>query len=192
MKSSVPQHKAAAILQRDREVMLQVYPRYDVVFTGGSGVYLSDESGRRYLDTTSGLGVNALGYAHPRMVEVLREQAANLIHISPHYGSPYPGELAEKLCSLSGMASAFYATGGTEAMESALKLARAAAFQGYGQQKHIFVSLRDSYHGRTGEISRRFRTRTASHAIRWPQQHCRVEGSHGCPGLRHPDRARDG
>jgi acetylornithine/N-succinyldiaminopimelate aminotransferase len=149
MKSSVPQHKAAAIFQRDREVMLQVYPRYDVVFTGGSGVYLSDESGRRYLDTTSGLGVNALGYAHPRMVEVLREQAANLIHISPHYGSPYPGELAEKLCSLSGMASAFYATGGTEAMESALKLARAAAFQGYGQQKHIFVSLRDSYHGRT-------------------------------------------
>jgi acetylornithine/succinyldiaminopimelate/putrescine aminotransferase len=149
MKSSASQPTAAAILQRDREVMLQVYPRYDVVFTGGSGVYLSDESGRRYLDTASGLGVNALGYAHPRMVEVMRDQAANLLHISPHYGNPYPGALAEKLCALTGMASAFFSTGGTEAMESALKLARAAAFQGYGPQKHVFVSLRDSYHGRT-------------------------------------------
>jgi acetylornithine/succinyldiaminopimelate/putrescine aminotransferase len=149
MKSSAPQPKAAAILQRDREVMLQVYPRYDVVFTGGSGVYLTDESGRRYLDTGSGLGVNALGYAHPRMVEVLRDQASSLIHISPHYSNPYPGALAEKLCALTGMAAVFYSTGGTEAMEGALKLARAAAFQGYGPQKHVFVSLRNSYHGRT-------------------------------------------
>jgi acetylornithine/succinyldiaminopimelate/putrescine aminotransferase len=129
--------------------MLQVYPRYDVVFTGGSGVYLTDESGRRYLDTGSGLGVNALGYAHPRMVEVLRDQASSLIHISPHYSNPYPGALAEKLCALTGMAAVFYSTGGTEAMEGALKLARAAAFQGYGPQKHVFVSLRNSYHGRT-------------------------------------------
>jgi len=144
-----PQPKAAAILQRDQQVMLQVYPRYDIVFTGGSGVYLTDENGRRYLDTASGLGVNALGYAHPRMVEVMRDQAANLIHLSPHYGSPYPGQLAEKLCALTGMSAAFYSTGGTEAMESALKLARAHAFQGYGPHKHVFVSLKNSYHGRT-------------------------------------------
>jgi len=149
MKSSVPQRRAAAILQRDREVMLQVYPRFDVVFTGGSGVYLTDENGKRYLDTASGLGVNALGYAHPRMVEVMREQAGSVIHLSPHYGSPYPGELAERLCAITGMAAAFYSTGGTEAMESALKLARAAAVQGYGTKKHVFVSLKNSYHGRT-------------------------------------------
>ena len=144
-----PRMTAAAILQRDKEYMLPVYPRYSVVFTGGSGVYLHDESGRQYLDTVSGLGVNALGYGHPRMVEAMRDQAAKLIHLSGHYGNPYPGELAEKLCGLTGMAAAFYSTGGTEAMESALKLARAAAFQGYGAAKHIFVSLKNSYHGRT-------------------------------------------
>ncbi len=140
---------SAAILERDREVMLPVYPRYDVVFNGGSGVYLTDTTGRRYLDTVSGLGVNALGYAHPRMVAVMRDQAENLIHLSGHYGSRYPGELAERLCGLTGMAAAFYSTGGTEAMESALKLARAASFEGHGPQKHVFVSLRNSYHGRT-------------------------------------------
>ena len=97
MNSSEPQSQSAAILKRDRKVMLPVYPRYDVVFTGGSGVYLVDESGRRYLDTVSGLGVNALGYAHPRMVEAMRDQAGKLIHLSGHYGSVYPGELAERL-----------------------------------------------------------------------------------------------
>jgi len=149
MKSTEPHMTSAAILERDREVMLPVYPRYDVVFNGGSGVYLTDTTGRRYLDTVSGLGVNALGYAHPRMVAVMRDQAENLIHLSGHYGSRYPGELAERLCGLTGMAAAFYSTGGTEAMESALKLARAASFEGHGPQKHVFVSLRNSYHGRT-------------------------------------------
>jgi acetylornithine/succinyldiaminopimelate/putrescine aminotransferase len=149
MKVSEPRMTAAAILQRDKQFMLPVYPRYDVVFTGGAGVYLIDENGKRYLDTVSGLGVNALGYAHPRMVEAMREQATKLIHLSGHYGSPYPGDLAEKLCALTGMAAAFYATGGTEAMESALKLARAAAYQAQGPEKHVFVSLKNSYHGRT-------------------------------------------
>ncbi len=154
MNSSEPQRNAAAVLKRDRRFMLPVYPRYDVVFNGGSGVYLVDESGRRYLDTVSGLGVNALGYAHPRMVEVMRDQAGKLIHLSGHYGSAYPGDLAEKLCDLTGMSSVFYATGGTEAMESALKLARAAAHEGYGPHKHVFVSLKNSYHGRTfGAVS---------------------------------------
>jgi acetylornithine/N-succinyldiaminopimelate aminotransferase len=139
----------AAILQRDQQVMLPVYPRYDVVFTGGSGVYLTDASGRKYLDTVSGLGVNALGYAHPRMVETMRDQAGSLIHLSNHYSSGYPGELAEKLCAMTGMAAAFYSTGGTEAMEGALKLARMAALQNFGPKKHIFVSLKHSYHGRT-------------------------------------------
>ena len=139
----------AAILQRDHRVLLPVYPRYDVVFTGGSGVYLIDANGRRYLDTVSGLGVNALGYTHPRMVAAMRDQAGSLIHLSNHYSSSYPGELAEKLCAMTGLAAAFYATGGTEAMESALKLARIAALQNFGPKKHVFVSLKHSYHGRT-------------------------------------------
>ena len=149
MKSTEPQRNEAAILDRDQKVLLPVYPRYDVVFTGGSGVYLQDAAGRQYLDTVSGLGVNALGYAHPRMVAAIRDQAGSLIHLSNHYSSRYPGDLAEKLCAMTGLAAAFYATGGTEAMESALKLARIAALQNFGPRKHVFVSLKHSYHGRT-------------------------------------------
>jgi acetylornithine/succinyldiaminopimelate/putrescine aminotransferase len=149
MKSQEPRLNEAATLNRDQQVLLPVYPRYEVVFTGGSGVYLTDANGRKYLDTVSGLGVNALGYAHPRMVETMRDQAGSLIHLSNHYSSGYPGELAEKLCAMTGLAAAFYSTGGTEAMEGALKLARLAALQNYGPGKHVFVSLKDSYHGRT-------------------------------------------
>ena len=149
MKATEPQRSEAATLTRDQQVLLPVYPRYDVVFTGGTGVYLQDAAGREYLDTVSGLGVNALGYAHPRMVAALRDQAGSLIHLSNHYSSRYPGDLAEKLCAMTGLAAAFYATGGTEAMESALKLARIAALQNYGPRKHVFVSLKHSYHGRT-------------------------------------------
>ncbi len=149
MNYAEPHKNAAAILKRDEQVMLPVYPRYDVVFTGGSGVYLTDAEGRQYLDTVSGLGVNALGYTHPRMVAALRDQAGSLIHLSNHYSSRYPGDLAEKLCAMTGLASVFYTTGGTEAMESALKLARFAARQNFGPQKHVFVSLKHSYHGRT-------------------------------------------
>ena len=144
-----PQPDAAAILERDDRVFLPVYARYDAVFTGGDGVFLTDVAGKRYLDTVSGLGVNALGYAHPRMVATMREQAGSLIHLSNLYSSRYPGDLAERLCALTGMAAVFYCTGGTEAMESALKIARSAAFQGYGERKHIFVSVENSYHGRT-------------------------------------------
>ncbi len=149
MKATEPQRSEAAILDRDQRVLLPVYPRYEVVFTGGTGVYLEDAAGRQYLDTVSGLGVNALGYGHPRMAAVLRDQAGSLIHLSNHYSSRFPGELAEKLCAMTGLAAAFYATGGTEAMESALKLARIAALQNFGPRKHVFVSLKHSYHGRT-------------------------------------------
>jgi acetylornithine/succinyldiaminopimelate/putrescine aminotransferase len=147
--SSGENSSQVSILNRDQQVLLPVYPRYDVVFTGGAGVYLHDAEGRAYLDTVSGLGVNALGYAHPRMVETMRDQAGSLIHLSNHYSSRYPGELAEKLCAMTGLAAAFYSTGGTEAMESALKLARLAALQHAGPRKHVFVSLKHSYHGRT-------------------------------------------
>ena len=149
-----PHFDEAATLERDRKVLLPVYPTYEVVFAGGKGVFLYDADGRRYLDTVSGLGVNALGYAHPRMVEAMCSQAGSLIHVSNHYSSRYPGELAERLCALTGLSAAFFATGGTEALESALKLARLAALEGYGPGKHVFVSLKNSYHGRTfGSLS---------------------------------------
>ncbi len=145
---------AQTILERDAETLLPVYNRYPVVMDHGEGVYLFDTAGKRYLDTMAGLGVNALGHAHPRMVAAMAEQAGKLVHLSPLYASRYPGELAERLCVLAGMKGVFYSTGGSEAVEGALKLARTYARQGFSHAKHGIVALKKSYHGRTyGSLS---------------------------------------
>jgi predicted acetylornithine/succinylornithine family transaminase len=145
---------ARSILERDAENLLPVYARYPVVMERGEGVYLFDSSGNRYLDLMAGLGVNALGHAHPRMVAAAADQAGKLVHLSPQYANRYPGELAERLCAISGMKGAFYSTGGSEAVEGALKLARTHARQSFRQPKHGIVALKNSYHGRTyGSLS---------------------------------------
>ena len=131
-----------------------MYSRFPVVMERGEGVYLFDTAGRRYLDLMAGLGVNALGHAHPRMVRAMVEQASQLVHLSPQYANRYPIELAERLCALSGMRGVFFSTGGSEAVEGALKLARTHARQNYGEGKREIVALRQSYHGRTyGSLS---------------------------------------
>lgn len=146
--------EAQAVLQRDTEHLLPVYARYPVVMERGEGVYLFDTTGHRYLDLMAGLGVNALGHAHPRMVAAMADQAGKLVHLSPQYASRYPGELAERLCDLAGMKGVFYSTGGSEAVEGALKLARTHARRHFGAHKAEIVALRSSYHGRTyGSLS---------------------------------------
>src|SRR6185437_2922580 len=146
--------EARSILERDGEYLLPVYARYPVGMDRGEGVYLFDSSGNRYLDLMAGLGVNALGHAHPRMVAAMAEQAAKIVHLSPQYANRYPGELGERLCSMSGMKGVFYSTGGSEAVEGALKLARTHARQNYRQPKLGIVALKNSYHGRTyGSLS---------------------------------------
>ena len=141
--------EALAILAHDAEVLVPVYARFPVVMERGEGVYLWDTSGNRYLDMMAGLGVNALGHAHPRLLAAMNEQAAQLVHLSPQYANRYPGELAERLCDLAGMRGAFFSTGGTEAVEGALKLAHTHARQNFGPNKREIVALRQSYHGRS-------------------------------------------
>jgi predicted acetylornithine/succinylornithine family transaminase len=146
--------EARSILERDGEHLLPVYARYPVVMERGEGVHLFDSSGNRYLDLMAGLGVNALGHAHPRMVAAMADQATKIVHLSPQYANRYPGELGERLCSMSGMKGIFYSTGGSEAVEGALKLARTHARQNYRHPKLGIVALRNSYHGRTyGSLS---------------------------------------
>ena len=140
---------ALASLARDAEVLLPVYARFPVVMERGEGVYLWDTSGNRYLDLMAGLGVNALGHAHPRLLAAMGEQAGKLIHLSPQFAHRAPGELAERLCALAGLRGAFFSTGGTEAVEGALKLAHTHALQHYGPRKREIVALRQSYHGRS-------------------------------------------
>ena len=141
--------EAEHILERDADRLLPVYNRYPIVMERGDGVYLFDSSGNRYLDLMAGLGVNALGHAHPRMVAAMTEQAGQLVHLSTQYASSYPGELGERLCELAGMKGVFYSTGGSEAVEGALKLARTHARQNFSHAKHGIVALKGSYHGRT-------------------------------------------
>src|SRR5256885_14016382 len=91
------------IAERERQFLLQTYNRYPVVLSRGKGVFVYDIEGHRYLDFVAGLGVNALGHAHPRVVKTIREQAAKLVHVSNLYYHAYQALLAEKLCSLSGL-----------------------------------------------------------------------------------------
>jgi acetylornithine/N-succinyldiaminopimelate aminotransferase len=137
------------IAERERKYLLQTYNRYPVVLARGKGVFLYDIEGKRYLDFVSGLGVNALGHAHPRIVKTIREQAARLLHVSNLYYHEYQGLLAEKLCALSGLNRAFFSNSGTEAIEGAIKLARLAGHRVGGEAKCRLVALEGSYHGRT-------------------------------------------
>src|SRR5438132_5181475 len=137
------------IAERERQFLLQTYNRYPVVLSRGKGVFLYDIDGKRYLDFVSGLGVNALGHAHPRIVKTIRDQAAKLVHVSNLYYHEYQGLLAEKLCALSGLNRAFFSNSGTEAIEGAIKLARLAGHRAGGEAKSKLVALEGSYHGRT-------------------------------------------
>src|SRR6516162_567928 len=111
-----------SLIERERNYLLQTYNRYPVAFERGKGVFLYDLEGNRYLDFVSGLGVNALGHAHPRIVKTIREQASRLVHVSNLYYHEYQGRLAEKLTSLSGLNRVFFSNSGTEAIEGSIKL----------------------------------------------------------------------
>jgi len=140
---------AETIIDRERNFLLSTYNRYPVVMAKGKGIFLFDVDGKRYLDFVAGLGVNALGHAHPRVVKTIREQAAKVIHLSNLYYNEYQGLLGEKLCGLSGMHRAFFSNSGTEAIEGSIKLARLAGHRAGGEAKSRLVALDGSYHGRT-------------------------------------------
>jgi len=142
------------IAERERKFLLQTYSRYPVVLSRGKGVFLYDIEGKKYLDFVSGLGVNALGHAHPRIVKAIRDQAAKLVHVSNLYYHEYQGPLAEKLCGLASGSTgekfrAFFSNSGTEAIEGSIKLARLAGHRAGGEAKCRLVALEGSYHGRT-------------------------------------------
>jgi acetylornithine/N-succinyldiaminopimelate aminotransferase len=137
------------IAELEKHFLLPTYNRYPVAFERGKGVFLFDFEGKKYLDFVAGLGVNALGHAHPRIVKTIRDQAARVIHLSNLYYHEYQGQLAERLCKLSGLDRVFFSNSGTEAMEGAIKLARLAGHKAGGDAKSGLVALRGSYHGRT-------------------------------------------
>jgi acetylornithine/N-succinyldiaminopimelate aminotransferase len=140
--------EAQSIMAREKEYLLQNYARYPLVLDKGKGCYLYDLDGKKYLDLISGIGVNSLGHAHPRIVKIIREQAGLLIHSSNLYYHRYQGLLAERLAKASGLQRTFFSNSGTESMEGALKMARAHGHK-ISEDKIEIVSLENSFHGRT-------------------------------------------
>jgi acetylornithine/N-succinyldiaminopimelate aminotransferase len=119
----------------------------------GKGCYVYDSEGRRYLDLISGIGVNSLGYAHPRITKVIRQQAGLLIHTSNLYYHEYQGRLAERIAKISGLKRSFFCNSGAESMEGGLKMIRAHG-RSISPSKFEIISLEGSFHGRTlGAIS---------------------------------------
>ena len=147
--SDLPQlTESQSVMALEKEYLLQNYARYPLVLDRGKGCYLYDLDGKRYLDMISGIGVNALGHAHPRIVKVIREQSQLLVHCSNLYYHRYQGLLAKRLAEASGLQRSFFSNSGTEAMEGALKIARAHGTK-IDSGKIEIVSLDNSFHGRT-------------------------------------------
>jgi acetylornithine/N-succinyldiaminopimelate aminotransferase len=147
MSTKLEELKAA-----EARLLLGTYDRYPLLFERGEGVHLIDDNGVRYLDLLSGIGVNALGYAHPAIEKAIAEQSRKLIHISNLYYHDGQAALALRLTEATGMDRAFFSNSGTEANEAALKLARAWAKLKREQGAPLgtkFLALENSFHGRT-------------------------------------------
>lgn len=128
--------------------LMNTYARQPVAFASGRGAYLIDEHGKEYLDGLTGLAVVGLGHAHPKVAEALANQAATLTHTSNLYEIPLQTRLADRLCALSGMESAFFGNSGAEANEAAIKLARLKGNKEGIKNPSVLV-MDDSFHGRT-------------------------------------------
>ncbi len=132
------------------------YARLPVKFVRGEGVYLYDEQGKEYIDLLSGIGVNSLGYNHPKLTKAICQQAKELIHISNLFEVPYQEELAQKLVETSfgpKKGKVFFCNSGAEANEALIKLIR-KYFRDLGQNKYEIITFKSSFHGRTyGSLS---------------------------------------
>jgi len=138
-----------SIREKDAQYLMQTYGRFPVAIVKGAGSVLFDADGREYIDFTSGIGVNSVGYCNSKWIEAVTKQACMLAHISNLYYTLPGTELAEKLCTLSGMDKAFFANSGAEANEGLIKLARKYSFDKYGAGRHKILTLVNSFHGRT-------------------------------------------
>jgi acetylornithine/N-succinyldiaminopimelate aminotransferase len=145
------------IRNEEARFLMNTYRRPPVVFTNGKGCRLYDSQGHEYLDFLGGIAVNALGHAHPRLIRVIRREAGRAVHISNLFHNSYQAPLARKLAEWSGLDRVFFTNSGTEAVEGALKLARAYAHRkgssGVAPKTRI-LALENSFHGRTfGAVS---------------------------------------
>jgi acetylornithine aminotransferase len=136
-------------MEKADKYIMKTYGRYPLVPVRGEGCYLWDADGKRYLDFLAGVAVNNLGHCHPRVVEALRKQSAEMIHCSNYYHIPNQIELAELLCEHSFADRAFFCNSGAEANEAAIKLARKYSREKFGPDRYEIITAISSFHGRT-------------------------------------------
>ena len=135
--------------EKDLKYIMHTYGRYDVALKSGKGVTAFDEDGKRYIDVSSGIGVNSLGYCDDGWVKAITDQASAIQHMSNYFYSKQASDLAEKLCTLTGLAKVCFGNSGAEANECAIKIARKYSFDKYGAERNEIITLKNSFHGRT-------------------------------------------
>ena len=135
--------------EKDSQYVVQSYGRNPIAIDHGEGAVLYGADGKEYIDFASGIGVLSVGTANPKWAAAVAAQAGKLAHVSNlYYSEPYI-KLAEKLCTRSGMAAAFFGNSGAEGNEGVIKLARKYSWEKYGEGRGTVITLNRSFHGRT-------------------------------------------
>ncbi len=133
----------------EKQYVLQTYGRNDIALVSGKGAHLYDSEGKEYIDLTSGIGVNCLGYQHPQLTDAICDQVQHLMHCSNLFYSEPMTLVAKELVESTGMSRVFFSNSGAEANEGMIKAARKYSFDHYGKDRYKIVTLRQSFHGRT-------------------------------------------
>ena len=137
------------IMALDHEYIMPTYGRLPIAPKSGKGATMTDADGRTFIDFTSGIGVNSLGYCDEGWIRAVTAQLNSLQHMCNYYYCESAGKVAERLVELSGMSKAFFGNSGAEANEGAIKLARKYSYDKYGEGRATIVTLTASFHGRT-------------------------------------------
>lgn len=135
--------------EKDLKYIMHTYGRYDVALAKGKGAVAYDEDGKRFIDVASGIGVNSLGFCDDGWVKAVTEQASTIQHMSNYFYCEQASNLAERLCTLTGLSKVCFGNSGAEANECAIKIARKYSFDKYGEGRNEIITLKNSFHGRT-------------------------------------------
>src|SRR5437660_759963 len=146
---SFPRIVGLAMSSAQTSHLLPTYARVDLAFERGEGAWLVATNGDRYLDFTSGVAVNALGHAHPHLVDAITRQASKVWHVSNLYRIPESERLAERLCAASFADVVFFGNSGAEAMECAIKMARKYQSASGRPERYRIITFEGAFHGRT-------------------------------------------
>ena len=138
-----------SITQLDKQYVAGTYNRFPVEIVRGKGSECWDAAGKRYIDMGSGIGVTAFGYADEAWQAAVTAQLAAVQHTSNLYYTEPCAQLAQVLCTRTGMSKVFFANSGAEANECAVKVARKYAAAKKGADHHVILTLQNSFHGRT-------------------------------------------